>query len=98
MGDAVWNEHQDLIDVLLDRSARWDERDDAAMDLSDADEPAALDALTRVGCDAAEDDTLLESVGEAIAEILSRHPDRTDNRIADLAPVARSAYLRARAD
>jgi hypothetical protein len=33
------SEYQGLIDALLDRSARWDERDDAAMDLGRFDKP-----------------------------------------------------------
>lgn len=87
-----WAECQRLIDVLVDKSARWDERDDAAMDLADVDEPEALEALLQVGRDEKEDDTLLEAVGEAIAEIVGRHPERRTEAIQGLAPPALKAY------
>lgn len=62
------------------------------MDLADADEPEALEALVRFGCDAGEEKTLLESDGEAIAAILARHPNRLYDKIDGLAPAARRAY------
>jgi hypothetical protein len=61
-----------LIGVLLNREARLDERHDAAMDLAQHDEPAALDALIVVASDAAADPELLDSCGESIAEIWAR--------------------------
>lgn len=91
LGDG-WIECQPLIDVLLDHGARSDERDDAATDLGDVDEPEALDALVRVGSNADENETLLETVGEAIAEILSRHPDRAGDDVSRLAPPALRAF------
>lgn len=87
-----WVECQPLIDVLLDRDARWDERDDAAMDLGDREESEALDALVRVGSDASENETLLEAVGEAIADILSRHPERAGEGTLHLARPALRAF------
>lgn len=84
-----WTESQQLIDVLRDPAARWDERDDAAIYLAGVDEPEALAALMQVGRNAKEDETLLETIGEAIAEIASRHPERvSDDIIAQLAPPA----------
>lgn len=87
-----WAEDETLSDVLLDTSARWDERDDAATDLADSDEPAALEALMIVGRNEEEDDTLLETVGDSIAEILARHPERTPDDIGSLAPAALRGY------
>lgn len=80
-----------LIVILLDKSARWDERDDAAMDLADFDEPEALEALLRVAGDPTEGEVLLETVGDAIAEILGRHPDRVIEHPERLAPRALKA-------
>jgi HEAT repeat protein len=61
-----------LITVLLDKSARFDERDDAASDLAAYDDDQALNALIRIATDATEDYVLLETCGEAIAEIWLR--------------------------
>lgn len=61
-----------LIGVLLNRDARLDERDDAAMDLARYDEPEVLNALIVVAGAAGEDPLLLESCGESIAEIWAR--------------------------
>jgi hypothetical protein len=72
MPDESTSQPAGLISVLLDPSARIDERDDAAMDLSAFDSPEALDALVRVATDAAEDAIILDSCGESIAEIWVR--------------------------
>jgi hypothetical protein len=81
-----------LVEVLLDKHARWDERDDAAMDLADSDDREALVALLQVGCDVTEADILLESVGESVAEILARHPDWRTAEVERLAPTASRAF------
>jgi hypothetical protein len=60
--------------VRADKTPRWDERDDAASDLADVDEPEVLAALVRVGQVAEEDETLRETAGESIAALLRRHP------------------------
>jgi hypothetical protein len=54
-----------LVGVLLDRSAREDERDDAAMDLAAFDVPRALEALMIVESNRREDLNLLDSCGAA---------------------------------
>jgi hypothetical protein len=61
-----------LVSVLLDRSARPDERDDAAMDLAQYDDPEALDALVAIAGTAGEDPGLLDTCGESIGEIWAR--------------------------
>lgn len=81
-----------LVEVLLDKQARWDERDDAAMDLAESDDREALRALLRVGCDATEGDILLESVGESLAEMLDRHPEWRTGEVDLLAPTALRSF------
>lgn len=88
-----WGEGEQLVDVLQDKSARWDERDDAAMDLAGANTPEALRALLMVGQDATEDETLQESVGESIVELLHRNPEwKNHDDISQLAPATLRAY------
>lgn len=62
-----------LIEVLRDPDARVDERDDAAMDLGDSDDPVALQALLDVSRDRHEHVMVLESVGESLAAIALRN-------------------------
>jgi hypothetical protein len=78
-----------LMAVLLDRSARADERDDAAMDLGTFDEPEALRALLQVGSDPNEDPDLLVSVGESIGEIWARQGAYDEAQLCSLLPAAR---------
>ena len=59
-----------LIEILLDSNASLAERDDAAIDLSNFDEDAVLVALIEVGTNEQEDEVLLASCGESIAEII----------------------------
>lgn len=61
-----------LVDVLTDQSARWDERDDAALDLANHAVPEAIDALSRVADDPREDETLRETCRDSLAEIDGR--------------------------
>lgn len=74
-----WSKHsiveqpQGLVSVLKNCSAREDERDDAAMDLSVYDEAMAIDALIEVASDSATPATLAGTCGESIAEIWSRN-------------------------
>ncbi len=58
-----------LIEVLLDRTAREDERDDAAMDLGDYKDLRALDALVKIASDPKEDEMVVDSCAESIGEI-----------------------------
>ena len=61
-----------LIAVLQDKAARIDERDDAAMDLGNHDEPEALMALLEAATDPAEDVSIVSSAGESIGLIWQR--------------------------
>jgi hypothetical protein len=77
-----------LIAILLDHSARIDERDDAAMYLGKSDDEAALTALLQVSSDTAEDESVVASSGESLAQIIVR-TGRLDPRwIRRLAPAA----------
>ena len=59
-----------LIETLFDKSAREDERDDAAMDLGSYNDDRALNALTQIGSNPKDDYMILDSCGESIAEIM----------------------------
>lgn len=60
---------QGLISVLLDPTARVDERDDAAMDLSDYPGPETEAALLQAATNPAEDEMIRASAGESLAWI-----------------------------
>ena len=62
-----------LIETLQDKQSNVSEKDDAAMDLGDSDNPLAVQALADKGQDAAEDDVVLNSCGESLAEIWIRN-------------------------
>jgi len=61
-----------LITVLLDASAEYGDRDDAAMDLGGFDHPAAEAALVAVASDPATDEELADTCGEALAAVWLR--------------------------
>ena len=61
-----------LVSVLRDRSARWDERDDAATDLGQSDDTESLMALLAASRQFDDDPIILASIGAAIAEIAAR--------------------------
>lgn len=63
---------QAWVNVLLDKEAPLDLRDDAAMDLAGYDDPVVLPALIKVGSDSSESEQLREQVGETIAQIWFR--------------------------
>ena len=88
-----------LLKVLLDPNVRVDERDDAAMDLGEADADRALEALVKVGSDPSTDETVLASCGESIGQIWVRRGTRSRESWDALQPAARSelqGYLKAR--
>ena len=58
-----------LIDILLDKTAREDERGDAAIDLRAHKDIRALDALTKIVSDPNEDDVIVDNCAESIGEI-----------------------------
>lgn len=58
-----------LIDILLDKTAREDERDDAAIDLREYKNLYVLEALVKVASDPLEDITMIDKCAESIGEI-----------------------------
>lgn len=74
-----------LVQLLLDRSATIDARDDAAIDLGAADDPQAIDALLRVGSDPEENELIASSCGESLAHIASRNGEHAKQWLAALA-------------
>lgn len=77
-----------LISVLRDTSARPDERDDAAIGLGRFDEPEALAVLVEVASDSEEDDNVVASAGESIAEIWQKSGGYDDDLVAGLTATA----------
>ncbi len=66
------NQPAGLISVLLNRSAPFGDRSDAAMDLSAFDEKEAAAALKRIVDDATEDPDLVEECRESLMDIQRR--------------------------
>jgi hypothetical protein len=87
------NQVDQLINVLLDYTAREDERDDAAMDLGLYNDSRALSALAKVGINPNENSTVLDSCGESIAKIMLKQ-EKYDKELLDrlAAPAKYSAY------
>lgn len=61
-----------LISVLLDLTAEFSERDDAATDQGEFDDESALGALCQIADNHKEDEILAASCGESIAQIWLR--------------------------
>ena len=66
---------QGLISVLLDKSAEFGDRHDAAMDLAEYDEPEAWEALARVKNDPTEDPEIVEETEQSLLEIQLRRTE-----------------------
>ena len=86
-----------LIAILLDRTAREDERHDAAMDIGAYNDDRALNILTRLGSDPSEDNLILDACGESLAEILVVRNEFRREVIEGLTPIAKKmayAYIK----
>jgi hypothetical protein len=83
-----------LIEILLDKTARVDERDDAAMDLHTYKDIEALKALTQVASDPNEDDWFLDSCAESIGEICADMNYFDDHSFKKLRPFAQNIVFR----
>jgi hypothetical protein len=77
-----------LISVLLDSTAEFGDRDDAAMDLSRFDDPEAEAALAHVACDPGADNELADSCGESLAEVWCRRGRIEPTIVLALTPAA----------
>jgi len=81
-----------LIKLLLNPAARIDERDDAAMDLAESDDPRARSALIVIACDRDCEDIIAVSAGESLAWIAARSGPLTAGQLAALRPDALTEY------
>jgi hypothetical protein len=63
------NKFELLIDILLDKTAREDERDDAAIDLREYPNSCVLEALVNVASDPFENIAMIDNCAESIGEI-----------------------------
>lgn len=82
-----------LISVLLDYTARIDERDDAAMDLGEYNGDKVLDILTRVASNPSDNQVVLDSCGRSIGVILVKRDTMRPDILALLAPISKSTAI-----
>ena len=78
-----------LISVLLDQSAEFGARDDAAMDLGAYDGSEVEEALLKVVLDHLENDDLVDSAVESLAEVWLRSGYENPDLVEKMHPVAR---------
>ncbi|MGW6718094.1 hypothetical protein [Streptomyces sp. NPDC054995] len=78
-----------LISVLLNRAARVDERDDAAMDLEAYSGEHVVKALIDVTSSPVEDELVLDSAAESLGRILARDGGCPEELLASLRPDAK---------
>lgn len=83
----------ELLKILLDKSAREDERHDAAMYLYDYDDPRILKIFFEIGSDKNELHLLLEAAGEGIGEIWCRNNDFDMNKLKNLTDISRDIAI-----
>ncbi|MHA6763186.1 hypothetical protein [Streptacidiphilus sp. PAMC 29251] len=81
-----------LVKLVADSTARMDERDDAAMDLSASDDPRAREVLVEIAANPGSDDILAASAGESLGEIAARTGALTDEEVGLLRPDAATEY------
>ena len=79
----------ELVEILLDPTARIDERDDAAIDLGKYDDDRALNALLSVVLDPKGEPSILDVSAESIAEIWVKRNYLDVNLYNKMIPVAR---------
>jgi hypothetical protein len=84
---------QGLIRVLLDESAEYGDRGDAAMDLGAYDEPEAEGVLLSVACRPGAHPDLAERRGESLGEIWSRRDALDADGLARLEGAAKEMAL-----
>lgn len=63
---------QELIRLLLDKSAEESERDDAAIDLGDYDDDEVISTLVSVAADPTTEEVICSSCGESLGAIWLR--------------------------
>lgn len=82
-----------LIQVLLDSSAEYGDRHDAAMDLGAFDSDAVESALARIACDASADEGLADATGESLADLWCRRGRFNETILVSLGPISRRIAL-----
>lgn len=85
------NKVQALIQILFDKTAREDERDDAAVDLRKYPCHEALNALIEIISDPKEDFVIVDSAIESYAEICAKLNYFDQNLLKKKAPFACNA-------
>ena len=81
-----------LIELLLDKKAEFGDRDDAAIDLGEFDDPTAEDALTRIVQDMSEDGDIADRAGESLAEIWKRKSKWDSALVSRMHPESRKYF------
>jgi len=81
-----------LISVLLNSSAEFGDRHDAAMDLAAYDQPAVEQALLNVALDAASDADLADEAGHSLWQIWQRKGKHDRALVARMHPAARKFF------
>lgn len=82
-----------LTAVLLDSSAEFGDRHDAAMDLAAYDETAAEQALLSIALDASSDGDLADEAGHSLFEIWTRKGKQDPGLVARMHPAARKFFV-----
>jgi HEAT repeat protein len=81
-----------LVRLLLDKGAEFGDRDDAAMDLGQFDEPVAEQALTTIVEDMSEDADIADAAGESLAEIWKRKSQWDADVVSRMHPEAKKFF------
>ena len=81
-----------LISVLLNPSAEFGDRHDAAMDLADYDQPAVEQALLEIVLNDASDGDLADAAGHSLWQIWRRKGKRDAELVAQMHPEARKFF------
>jgi hypothetical protein len=81
-----------LISVLLNPSAEFGDRHDAAMDLAAYDQPAVEQALLGIALDAASDADLADEAGHSLWQIWRRKGKQERELVARMHPAARKFF------
>jgi len=82
-----------LINVLLDQTALWADRHDAALDLSEYNEDQVVAALLTVACNPNEEQTIIATCGESLGLIWIQRKQLDLNSLYRLTDAAKSEAL-----
>ena len=82
-----------LIEILEDESSRLDEIDDAIIDLGQLRSLKPLNPILKIAINSKKDEMLLESAGEALAQIMIDLDEYDGRFVESLAPVAQREFI-----